>query len=60
MWFVPKGKLPQQIGLKARDISGIVVLGDIKGDVVQYASNHATDLTLPGPNFGRTRRSFLG
>ncbi len=47
MRFWQKSELPRTDKLAARDISGIVVLGDVRGNVIQNPAAVAGDLAIP-------------
>ena len=43
--------------LRARDISGIVVMGDVKGDIAQFGRDNPTELTTYTARKKRTSSS---
>ncbi len=47
MQFFSRSKYKWVDKLHARDIPGVVVFGDVKGDVAQFGRDNATELSLP-------------
>jgi hypothetical protein len=47
MQFFSRSKHKWVDKLRARDISGVVVMGDVKGDIAQFGRDNAMELSLP-------------